>query len=80
MIEQVGMVRATARQFGVALNNAELFTLIRDQAETSGELLREQQIEASRSRAVESVADGVVVTDAAMRITLLTLLRNAFWI
>jgi len=71
MIEQVSMVEATARQFGVALNNAELFTLIRDQAENLGGLLREQQIEASRSRAIlESVADGVVVTDAAMHITL----------
>ncbi len=71
MIEQVSMVEATARQFGVALNNAELFTLIRDQAENLGGLLREQQIEASRSRAIlESVADGVVVTDASMRITL----------
>jgi PAS domain S-box-containing protein len=71
MIEQVTMVEATARQFGVALNNAELFTLIRDQAENLGGLLREQQIEASRSRAIlESVADGVVVTDQNMQITL----------
>lgn len=71
MIEQVSLVEATARQFGISLNNAELFTLIRDQAEHLGGLLREQQIEASRSRAIlESVADGVVVTDDAMSIIL----------
>ncbi len=71
MLEQVSMVEATARQFSVALNNAELFTLIRDQSENLGGLLREQQIEASRSRAIlESVADGVLVTDSTMRINL----------
>jgi PAS domain S-box-containing protein len=71
MIEQVSLVEATARQFSIALNNAELFTLIRDQAQHLGGLLREQQIEASRSRAIlESVADGVVVTDASMQINL----------
>ncbi len=71
MLEQVSLVEATARQFSIALNNAELFTLIRDQAENLGGLLREQQIESSRSRAIlESVADGVLVTDGAMQITL----------
>ena len=71
MIEQVSLVEATARQFSISLNNAELFTLIRDQSEHLGGLLREQQIESSRSRAIlESVADGVVVTDGAMQITL----------
>ena len=71
MLEQVSLVEATARQFSIALNNAELFNLIRDQAENLGGLLREQQIELSRSRAIlESVADGVLVTDGAMQITL----------
>ncbi len=72
MLEQVGLVEASARQIAVALNNAELFNLIRDQAENLGSMLREQQIEASRSRAIlEAVADGVLVTDEEMRITLL---------
>jgi signal transduction histidine kinase len=71
ILEQVGMVEATARQFSIALNNAELFNLIRDQAQNLGNLLRDQQIEASRSRAIlEAVADGVLVTDASTRITL----------
>jgi PAS domain S-box-containing protein len=71
MIEQVSLIEATARQFSIALNNAELFTLIRDQAQHLGGLLREQQIEASRSRAIlESVADGVVITDSSIHIDL----------
>lgn len=71
-IEQVSLIEATARQFSISLNNAELFKLIRDQSENLGVMLREQQIEASRSRAIlESVTDGVLVTDASMRIILL---------
>jgi PAS domain S-box-containing protein len=71
LIEQVGVVEATARQIGIALSNSELFNLIRDQSERLGGMLREQQIEASRSRAIlEAVADGVVVTDAKNCITL----------
>ncbi|HVP21114.1 MAG TPA: GAF domain-containing protein [Anaerolineaceae bacterium] len=69
--EQVGLVEATARQFSITLNNAELFTLIRDQAENLGGILRNQQMEASRSRAIlEAVADGVLVTNSTNHITL----------
>jgi PAS domain S-box-containing protein len=69
--DQIGLMEATARQIGIALNNAELFNLIRDQSEHLGSMLREQQIEASRSRAIlEAVADGVLVTDAQSRVTL----------
>jgi PAS domain S-box-containing protein len=69
--EQIGLLEATARQIGIALNNAELFNLIRDQSEHLGSMLREQQIEASRSRAIlEAVADGVLVTDSQGRVTL----------
>ncbi len=68
---QTSLVEAAARQISVALNNAELFNLIRDQAEHLGGMLREQQVEASRSRAIlEAVADGVLVTDAVNTITL----------
>jgi PAS domain S-box-containing protein len=71
ILEQVGLVEATARQISVALNNAELFNLIRDQSENMGSMLREQQIEASRMRAIlEAVADGVLVTDESIRVTL----------
>ncbi len=65
------MAEATARQIAISINNAELFNLIRDQSEHLGNMLRDQQIEASRSRAIlEAVADGVVVTDDGGRITL----------
>ncbi len=69
--EQVSLVEATARQFSITLNNAELFTLIRDQAENLGGILRNQQIEANRSRAIlEAVADGVLVTNSSNHVTL----------
>jgi PAS domain S-box-containing protein len=69
--KQISLIEAVARQISVALNNAELFNLIRDQAEHMGSLLREQQIAASRSRAIlEAVADGVLVTGEDMKITL----------
>ncbi|MBN1370975.1 MAG: GAF domain-containing protein [Anaerolineaceae bacterium] len=69
--DQINLVEATARQIGISLNNAELFNLIRDQSEHLGNMLREQQIEASRSIAIlEAVADGVVVTDDRGRINL----------
>jgi len=67
----VELVQAAANQIAVALNNAELYSLIRDQAEDLGGMLRSQQIETSRSRAIlEAVADGVLVTDSQMKITL----------
>ena len=68
---QIDLLEAIARQIAGALKNNELFNLIRDQAEKLGVMLREQQIEASRSRAIlEAVADGVVVTGAGGQITL----------
>lgn len=71
VLEQVGVMEATARQISVAISNAELFNLIRDQAENLGELFREQELEANRSRAIlEAVADGVLVTDSDIQIML----------
>jgi PAS domain S-box-containing protein len=69
--DQLDMVQAAANQVAVAVNNAELFRLIRDQAEDLGTMLRNQQVETSRSKAIlEAVADGVLVTDARRQITL----------
>ena len=65
------LATATAKQVAVAINNAELFRLIREQAERLGKLLRQQEVEASRARAIlEAIADGVVVTDDRGVITL----------
>ena len=69
--EDQELAQAAAMQMAVAINNAELFNLIRDQAEGLGTMLRSQQIEASRSMAIlEAVADGVLVTDDISIITL----------
>lgn len=68
---QLEMLQAAGNQVAVAVNNAELYRLIRDQAEDLGAMLRSQQVETSRSKAIlEAVADGVLVTDATRTITL----------
>ncbi|MFH2102825.1 MAG: GAF domain-containing protein [Chloroflexota bacterium] len=62
--DHMGLVQAIGSQVAVAINNAQLYELIRDQAERLGSYLRAQQVEASRQKAIlEAVADGVVVTD-----------------
>jgi PAS domain S-box-containing protein len=69
--DQLDLVEATAKQIAVAINNAQLYSLIRDQAERLGDMLRTQHVETSRSQAIlEAVADGVLVTDANREITL----------
>jgi PAS domain S-box-containing protein len=69
--EQLDLIQAAANQVAIAVNNAELYRLIRDQAEDLGTMFRNQQIETSRSQAIlEAVADGVLVTDASGKITL----------
>jgi K+-sensing histidine kinase KdpD len=70
--ERLNMVTAIAGQVSVAINNAHLYELIRDQAERLGSMLRREQEDASRSQAIlEAVADGVLVTGADSRITFL---------
>ena len=69
--EQLRLVAAAANQVAAAINNAELYRLIRDQAERLGGMLRGQQVEATKSRAIlEGIADGVMVTDADGRVIL----------
>ena len=64
-LEQMNLVQAIGSQVAVAINNAQLYELIRDQAERLGSMLRSQQVEASRQQAIlEAVADGVLVTDS----------------
>lgn len=69
-IEMLNLVKAIATQVSVAINNANLYELIRDQAERLGSMLRKEQVEASRSQAIlEAVADGVLVTGADNKIS-----------
>ncbi|MGC9348187.1 MAG: GAF domain-containing protein [Anaerolineae bacterium] len=68
---QMQLVEAAAVQLGNALNNAELYNLIREQAERLGMMLRNQQIEAAKNQSIlEGIADGVMVADASGRIML----------
>lgn len=69
-VEMLNLVRAIGNQVAVAINNAHLYELIRDQAERLGVMLRKEQEDASRSQAIlEAVADGVLVTGVDNRIT-----------
>jgi PAS domain S-box-containing protein len=70
--EAMNLVQAIGNQVAVAINNAQLYHLIRDQAERLGSMLHNQQVEASRQKAIlEAVADGVLVTDPNNEITFL---------
>lgn len=69
--EHLDLVQAAANQVAIAINNAELYNLIRNQTTELSNLLRNQQIETSQSRAIlESIAEGVLVTDSTNKITL----------
>ncbi|MGH2538442.1 MAG: GAF domain-containing protein [Candidatus Promineifilaceae bacterium] len=72
--EQLELVEAAASQVANALSNAQLYLLIRDQAEWLGTILRDEHIQAAKNQAIlESIADGVLVADASGRIVLANL-------
>lgn len=59
------LVETAAIQIVNAINNAELYRLIFDQAERLGNTLKAHKVEATKSQAIlEGVADGVLVADA----------------
>jgi PAS domain S-box-containing protein len=65
------LVETAVIQVANAIKNAELYSLIRDQAERLGTMLKAQQVEAAKSQAIlEGVADGVIVADAQGKIIL----------
>lgn len=69
--------KAIAGQISMALNNTEIFKLVRDQSENLGSMLRDQEVDASRSQAIlEAVADGVLVTGIQSEIMLLNKSAN----
>jgi PAS domain S-box-containing protein len=69
---QLRLVTAAARQVAQTIHNAELYRYVRETADRLGEMLRTQQKESSKSRAIlESIADGVIVADTRRRIVLI---------
>ncbi|MBN1956248.1 MAG: GAF domain-containing protein [Anaerolineae bacterium] len=69
--DHLRLAEAAATQIANAVGNAALYNLIREQAERLGVMLKQQQIEATKSQAIlEGVADGVVVADAKGEIIL----------
>jgi PAS domain S-box-containing protein len=62
---QIKLVNAAANQVAAAINNADLYQLIREQAESLGKLLRTEQEEAEKNSAiVEGIADGIMLADS----------------
>lgn len=75
--DALGMVQAIGAQAAISINNAQLYELIRDQAERLGGMLRSQQVDSSRQTAIlESVADGVLVTNPSNEIDFLNRSAN----
>jgi PAS domain S-box-containing protein len=69
--DHLKLVQTAALQVSTAINNAELYSLIRDQAERMGTLLRVEQEEAGKNSAIlEGIADGVMLVDTSEVIVL----------
>jgi PAS domain S-box-containing protein len=61
----VRLALAAANQVAAAINNSDLYYLIRDQAERLGMLVLAEQEEAQKGNAIlEGIADGVMLADA----------------
>jgi PAS domain S-box-containing protein len=70
--DHLKLVNAAAIQVATAINNAELYRLITDQAERLGAMLRTQRAEAAKHQAiVEGIADGVLVLDSDYHVVLM---------
>lgn len=70
--DHLKLVSAAATQVATAINNAELYQLITDQAERLGVMLRTQRAEAAKLQAiVEGIADGVLVLDVNRHVVLM---------
>ncbi|MBC8099786.1 MAG: GAF domain-containing protein [Armatimonadetes bacterium] len=68
---ELRLLVAAANQVAASINNADLYHLIRDQAERLGSLLRAEQEEAEKNSAIlEAIADGVTLSDADGKVIL----------
>jgi signal transduction histidine kinase len=62
--DHLKLVTAAGAQIGTAVNNAELYRLITDQAERLGLMYRQQATEAAKNQAIlKGITDGVLVLD-----------------
>ncbi len=69
--DHLRLAEAAAAQIANAVNNANLYDLIRQQAEDLGVMLKQQQVEAAKSQAIlDGVADGVLFADASGKVIL----------
>lgn len=65
------LIVPAANQVAASINSADLYQLIRDQAERLGRLLRAEQEEAQKQGAIlEGINDGVMLADASGKIVL----------
>lgn len=70
--EELDLALSVASQVSAAVSNAEVFRLLNTQAHQLGEMLREHENEASKSRAIlRSIADGVIVNNPHNKIILM---------
>lgn len=70
--DHLKLVNAAGAQIANAINNAELYRLITDQAERLGMMLRTQATEAAKNEAIlKGIADGVLVLDPRRTVILL---------
>ncbi len=64
-MQQLDLVEAAAIQVANAINNASLYRLISDQADQLGTMLRSEIIQKANLKAIlESIADGVIVSNS----------------
>ncbi len=69
--DHLKMVTAAATQIATAINNAELYRLITDQAQRLGVMFRTQAAETSKNQAIlRGITDGVLVLDPDRNIVL----------
>jgi GAF domain-containing protein/DNA-binding response OmpR family regulator len=69
--DHLKLVIAAGAQVATAINNAELYRLITDQAQRLGVMLRTQAAEAAKNQAIlKGITDGVLVLDARRNIVL----------
>ena len=67
----MSLLIASGNQLATTINNSEFYLLVREQSQRLGELLRAEQQQLQRNRAIlQGIADGVLLTDENHKIKL----------